>query len=86
MQNKVKEAIASILTTLAEIGGEAPSGLLYMGLHSANAERYTHAVYMDAIGAMLRSDLVTEEHDVIAFTPKGRSLAERIEAAIAEGA
>lgn len=86
MQSKTKEAIASILTALVELDGEAPSGHLYMGLHSANAERYTHAVYMAAIGAMIRSDLVTEEHDVIAFTPKGRSLAERIEAAIAEGA
>lgn len=75
-------AIVAILGCLAEVDA-APSGHLYMALQTYDARVYTHDGYMQILALMIRSGVVTEEHGLVALTPKGHGLAREVQALLA---
>lgn len=67
---------AVILTTILDLeDGEAPSGILYAGLM---AEGIGLDEYNLIIGALKRSDLLSEHGHVLRLTVRGRTAAKRI--------
>ncbi len=71
-RNQTTIAIASILTTLAELG-KAPAGIVYAGLM---ANGISHGDYMELQTMLVSSNLVTLKSNVMRLTSTGRELAD----------
>lgn len=76
-RDQLNVGLATIITSLAETGGEAPAGHIYAALMA----HYTLDDYNDIMSVLKRAGLVTEERHLVTITSAGRELAAKIEAA-----